>query len=60
MRLTTWTALGLSLICIYRKYGVLILAFLCSIGGRGWVVCEMCVVGAVPDPLLGHKLDVYR
>ena len=62
MRLTTWTALGLSLICIYRKYGVLIFPFMCWIGGggRGCVVCEMCVVGAVLDPLLGHKLDVYR
>ena len=60
MRLTTWTALGLSIICIYRKYGVLIFLFMCSVAGRRWVVCEMCVVGAVLDPLLRHKLDVHH
>lgn len=31
-----------------------------GVGGRGWVVCEMCVVGAVLDPLLGHELDMYH
>lgn len=31
-----------------------------GVGGRGWVVCEMCVVGAVLDPLLGHELGVYH